>query len=256
MGGGPTTTVAPAPVAVGLQKTQPSTVAGAKAPTDKPIEVYGPPLPTDEDMVDLSREHLGSLEGIHRALRVKGIKIDRSFLKDHIGKQIETSVLDAEREALFEYWLYSEMDRGEVLQGMKEGKIESGKDFAKMSKKQALDSGKDLKGQEKDVFSEANRAAVLNNAQGGIVTSVRGNMAQVAPLPPAAPGEGWASIGPNETILPAGGAGGGAGGGGGGSRRLDLNFNVTGTMGSDFNAYLRTTVTNAIYDYEKRKRLM
>jgi hypothetical protein len=51
------------------------------------------------------------------------------------------------------------------------------------------------------------------NAVGGLVTSIRGGLAQVSP----APGEGLASIGRGERIVPAGG-----GGGGGSSVRVEL----------------------------------
>ena len=231
-----------------------------------PIDIQGPPLPDDEEAVDLAKEQAGTLDGIYKALRIKGIKIDKAFLKNQLGTQIENSVLDAERVALFEYWLYSELDRDKTLAAMKDKGI-TAKGVGSYYAGKALEHGKtdpSILGGEAKATEGAPAAAPAAapttpaNAKGGYVQRIdpTSNRAIFSPLPPAAPGEGWGSIGPGETILPAG-AGGGGGGKTAGTQRMDLNLkvDVTGSLGPDFPNYLKVAVTNMIYDYERRKKL-
>lgn len=67
-------------------------------------------------------------------------------------------------------------------------------------------------------------SSLIPHADGGVVTGVSGGMAQVS----AAPGEGLASVGPGETILPASQSG----GGGGGNVTINATVNVSGAGSS------------------------
>jgi hypothetical protein len=76
------------------------------------------------------------------------------------------------------------------------------------------------------------------NANGGLVTGLRDGIAVVSP----AAGEGLASIGRGEKIVPSGG----------GSPSVSLTVNGTGLDG--FARELKETVNQLIYNYERRKK--
>jgi hypothetical protein len=305
---------------------------------------------------NMAEEILGALEDQYKVLRQQGIKIDKSFMKSVFGKQVEDSTLESTRTALFEYWLYSELDRDDVLKQMEEGKFKTGSEFSKAFAERAQKDQKASKDQLKDLtpsttgvaaggsgeastdsggsatsstatgkggrgshprplsaderakketadqaaetkenerraalgipvdtsakaappaakaaptspaspaggqslasgvtLPPANKSDTPARAAGGLVTGLAGGFAQVQP---PAPGEGWTSIGPGERIIPAD-APMTSGGGGGGSKKLDMNVkvDVTGAGGADFKQYLNTTINNAIFEYERRKRL-
>ena len=62
------------------------------------------------------------------------------------------------------------------------------------------------------------------------------------------PGEGFASVGPGETILPAG-----ARPGGGTTNNIDVAVQG-GAYGADFSAFLKARIADAIYEYDRRRK--
>jgi len=168
-----------------------------------------------------------SLQDLWNAMRVKGIKIDKSMtIEQHFKKAIEEGSLAAIRKGLFEYAMYSSNDPAKLIERMQK----SG--FAEV-------------GQMATAFKDdvKNADFLKPNAEGGVVTSVSGGIAQVQKIPM---GEGLASIGKGERILPAGA---GAGGGGG-----NVQVNVNGIGGQDLANYLKVKVAEAIYEYKRREK--
>jgi hypothetical protein len=88
-----------------------------------------------------------------------------------------------------------------------------------------------------------NAIALKGHATGGMVTGIHNGMAQVT----AAAGEGLASIGKGERIIPRGGGGGGG---------TPVNLNFEGMQTSDFANFIKGRVNDAIYEYKRRERFM
>lgn len=158
--------------------------------------------------------------------KLEKVRLDSSFMKNQYEKTLEKAVLDAMRQALFEYYLYSEVDRGRLVGAMAErgltaatlGHFVSEGAANKMSATQALEA----------------------NARGGLVTGVNGGLATVT----AAAGEGLASVGPGERILPAG-AGGGL---------PPIHLHVNGPNIQDFARYIEGKVVDGVYEYKRRSK--
>lgn len=167
-------------------------------------------------------ETVNSLQNLWDALRRQGVKIDKGQLNGDIKKSIEEGVLAGARKALFEYAMYSASDPKALLDRMQK----SGTGVSGMAKSYAEDS--------------ANRDFLGANAAGGLVTGVSGGLANISP----APGEGLASIGKGERIVPAGGGGG----------STPINLNVNGLGGSDLANYLKAKIAEGIYEYKRREK--
>lgn len=167
------------------------------------------------------------------------VKFGPNFLRSKLRPALEKSMLSALRTALFEYYMYSEMDRSEVAKYMKDTGM-SIEDFSQQVGDAAKTgvSGSDLlKGP--DVGSVA---VAGKNAAGGIVAGVGGGLATVR----AAAGEGLASVGPGERIVPAGGGGGGS--------NSSVNLYVNGIGGNDLGQFLRAKIIDGIAEYKRRER--
>jgi hypothetical protein len=133
------------------------------------------------------------------------------------------SILDAVRQALFEYYMYKDIKPQDMM---------------------AKIGGKDGTGFTASGTIQDARSRLKANADGGLVTSIGSDgMAVVSP----AAGEGLASIGKGETIVPAGG-----GKGGGGGDNIQLNFNGSYTNG--MKEMLRREVPKLILEYKKREK--
>jgi len=133
------------------------------------------------------------------------------------------SVLDAVRQALFEYYMYKDIKPQDMM---------------------AKIGGKDGSGFTATGTLQDARSRLMPNADGGVVTSIGSDgMAVVSP----AAGEGLASIGKGETIVPAGG-----GKSGGGGDNIQLNFNGSYTNG--MKEMLRREVPKLILEYKKREK--
>lgn len=160
--------------------------------------------------------------------RKKGIKLDKSFVAGDLGDQMEKSVLDAARVALFEYYMYSDLDRDKVSKAMQDNGLDS-KSF-----------GKSFLGASSDLSTT--HGALLDkglprNAAGGIVSSIGSGLAAISP----APGEGLASIGKGEQIVPAGGG-----------RGSTVNLTVNGSP--DMGQWLKPKVLELVKEYDRRKK--
>jgi hypothetical protein len=85
---------------------------------------------------------------------------------------------------------------------------------------------------------ELAKTQVAGNAAGGLVTGISGGMAQVSP----AAGEGLASVGRGERILPAGGG------------SASIAIHVNGIGGQDLANFLKEKVNQGIHEYKRREK--
>lgn len=168
-------------------------------------------------------------DGLHKALRQQGIKIDRGFLKSEMAREMETATLAALRVALFEYYLYSSLDdRGKVAEAFARG---GGPQRAAEQLGQMV-LGNPAQG------VESTLPMLTANANGGVVTGVTGGVAQVT----AAAGEGLASVGAGERIVPAGGGG------------VNVSVAVNGIGGRDLAGLIEGKVVEGIREYKRREK--
>lgn len=178
------------------------------------------------DQVDFTGASVvNSLQDLWNALRMKGIKFDRTQLEGLYQDVIHKGTYLGAQDALAEYALYTATDPGGVLKRMK-------------------DSGFQGVGKLADSLSEqmdtAKQERAAGNAAGGLVTGVAGGMAQIS----AAAGEGLASVGRGERILPAGAGGGGA----------SVSLTVNGIGGQDLANFLKEKVNQGIHEYKRREK--
>jgi len=197
-------------------------MAGGPAATSGAAPV-APPLPKDAPTADQQTQMISSLDDTHNALRRQGIVIDKPFLKNQVGKQMEDSTLEALRQALYEYYLYKDLKHEDVAKA-----IQGGLSPRELGSSLATQMGM-------GITPDKAVTQLVGHAAGGMVTSVAGGMAQVRP----APGEGIASIGRGERIVPAGG--------GGGKMVVELRMN------EDLKRLIRAEAANAIYEHEGAK---
>jgi hypothetical protein len=150
--------------------------------------------------------------------KLKKVKIDKSFLTSDYQKTIEAAVLSAVQQALFEYYMYSTlMDKSKLQQYVKGGGTDAAGFLKQMREENPADS----------------------NAAGGVVTGVGNGMATVR----AAAGEGLASVGKGERIVPSGGGGGGG-----------INISVNGVGGQELAKIIQTKVVDGIAEYKRREK--
>ena len=169
-------------------------------------------------------------EFVHHAVGMKNsvyVRFGKNFLNNEFSTAMEKSVLEALRVALFEYYMYSGIeDRASVANYLK-------------------NSGTSIKAFAEGAGTAATEGvniadALTANAAGGLVTGVNGGLAMVT----AAAGEGLASVGRGERIVPAGGGGSGA-----------INLYVNGLGGNDLAQFLKGYVIDGIADYKRRERM-
>jgi hypothetical protein len=174
----------------------------------------------------LSAEQVAEMQAVEKKLGA--VKFDKSFLKSDLQRSMEQATLDAVRKALFEYYMYSAIeDRSKVADYLAKGGGDIGTFATDVGA--AAKSGKLVT----DVLA-ANQA-------GGMVTGIRGGLAQVT----ASAGEGLASVGRGERIVPAGGAP--AGG-------TSIVIPVNGIGGEDLAKVIRAKVIDGITEYKRRER--
>lgn len=160
------------------------------------------------------------------------VRFSTAFLKGGYKTTVHDATLKAMRTALFEYYMYSEIeDRASVAKFLSEQGMSP--DVFSQSVGTSAKSGTSAK----DMLGGTDTAAA--NATGGIVTGVRGGLAMVR----AAAGEGLASVGRGETIVPANGVAGG------------ININVAGVGGRDLERMIRSRTIDTIAEYKRRERL-
>lgn len=166
-------------------------------------------------------------------------KFSDSFLTGKYKRTTEDIMLETLRKALFEYYMYSKMEPSDVAQYLSDNNM-SITDFATEVGKQAS-AGKapgDWMGGSENTEDGPPADA---NAAGGLVTSVNGGLATVR----AAAGEGLASIGVGERILPAGVGVGGS---------VTIPINVSGIGASDLARIINAKVIDGIAEYKRRER--
>lgn len=167
---------------------------------------------------------VNSLQDLWKAMRMKGIKLDKVQLKG----EVQEVIYKGAQQALFEYALYTSQNPADTLKKMKDSGFGGLGDMASSFQKQ-----QDLaKGQGQDTL--------VGHAGGGVVTGINGGLANINP----APGEGLTSIGRGERILPAGG-GGGSG---------DIHLHVDGLGGADLANYLKGKIAQGVHEYKRREK--
>lgn len=190
-----------------------------------------PTLPDEQKMNDAVMDQVdftggavvNSLQDLWKAMRMKGIKLDKVQLK---GEYQEVIYKGAQR-ALFEYALYTSQNPADTLKKMKDSGFGG------------LDTMADAFQKQQDQAKANNQANLVGHAAGGVVTGINGGLANINP----APGEGLTSIGRGERILPAG-----AGGGG------DIHLHVDGIGGSDLANHLKRVVAQGVHEYKRREK--
>jgi len=193
-----------------------------------------PTLPDEQHMNDAVLDQMdftgasvvNSLQDLWNALRMKGIKFDRTQLEGLYQDVIHKGTYLGAQDALAEYALYTASDPSGVLKKMKDSGFQGVGKLATT-----------LEGQ----MDDAKKAREAPHAAGGLVTGISGGMAQISP----AAGEGLTSIGRGERILPAG-----AGGGGGAS----ISLTVNGLGGQDLANFLKEKITQGIHEYKRREK--
>jgi hypothetical protein len=178
-----------------------------------------------EDNLSLSREQLQILQSVDS--RMDRFKMDTGFLSGPYSKAVEGSVLAAVRTALFEYYLYKDIDQQSMLSAMSAGGLTGRSMSAGMSQWQVA-GGQGLP-----------LDAIKPNAGGGVVTGIQNGMARVT----AAAGEGLTSVGKGERIVPAGGGG-----------NTTFQINVSGVGGQDLARIIEAKVIDGVHEYKRREK--
>ncbi len=169
---------------------------------------------------------------VHKDLSQDGIRIDPATTKE-MASESEKAMLSALRIALFEFYLYSNTDRGQMLSAMTKGNVSDPRAVAQLFSSGSLAGGSTGAG----VAAVGGVGVAPPNAAGGVVSGIANGMAIVA-----ARGEGLASVGRGEKIVPAGGGGG-------------VNVMVNGVGGRDLANLIESKVVEGIRDYKRRERL-
>lgn len=180
-----------------------------------------------DNNLNLSKDQLKTMQSIDN--QMDRFKMDTSFLSGPYSKSMEGASLKALRTALFEYYMYKDLDQANVVSTMQSAALNP----ASFAESFTMGAAAGLTGtQQLDRLSA--------NASGGMVTGVSNGLAQVT----AAAGEGLASVGRGERILPAGS----------GSNGPNINVTVQGIGGQDLARYVRAKVIEGVYEYKKKER--
>jgi hypothetical protein len=177
------------------------------------------------DQVDFTGNAVvNNLQDLWKAMRMKGIKLDKVQLKG----EYQEVIYKGTQQALFEYALYTSQNPADTLKKMKDSGFGGLGAMAYTFQKQ-----QDLaKGQGQDTL--------VGHAAGGVVTGISGGLANINP----APGEGLTSIGRGERIVPAGGGGGGS----------DIHLHVDGIGGADLANFLKGKIAQGVHEYKRREK--
>lgn len=211
--------------------------SGASPAERAPNAATPPVAKTAAEHVDVAKNSLAVTKDQATTLQsidnqMDKFKMDTGFLNGPYAKATEGSVLAAVRTALFEYYMYKDMDQSMVASSMAKGGW-SPRSFSQMigQSAQAGINGDDML---------SGMGALKANASGGVVTGVNNGIASVA----AAAGEGLASVGPGERILPRGGKSGGD----------NYYINVQGVGGRDLAELIQARTMDTIYEYKRKQR--
>lgn len=197
--------------------------AGAAATPSPSTAATTPPTKGEAETIQQVSEagiaNVNSIKDLYDAMRDRGINLQKKTTDI-----VEKGALESIRKGLFEYAMYSSPDANKLVSRMQA----FGGDVGAMA------------GRFKD--NADNTAFLKANATGGLVTNVGGGLASIS----AAPGEGLASIGPGERILPANASRGGGG--------TNIQINVNGIGGNDLGNFLKARVGDLIYEYKRREK--
>ena len=216
-----------------LVKSLGGSAAGGSKATDAPAPTS--PLVTTATETEKTNQHLAEVAQDNKkqeaVLQQTGVKLSPATLKEE-AKGMEASMLSALRTALFEYYMYSGTDRGTLLTAMNKGGVTDPRQMAAYFGQKSVEGASTLPALE-------GIATAQGNAAGGLVTGIANGMAVVA-----AHGEGLASVGRGERIVPAGGGGG-----------PGVNVSVNGVGGQDLARLIEGKVVEGIREYKRRERL-
>lgn len=213
---------APAPAAAPIAIAAPVAAGTTAAPVAAVVPAAAPvgPGPKKDDLPTTAKQGEDTITAIEDVqTKLNKVKLDKPFMKNEFQARVEAGVLDAVRVALYEYWMYSGLNRDDVLKKGGYDPMSFGKNLVKAK-------GDSLKEKEANLTLDG-------NAVGGTVLN-------------PAPGEVIASVAPGETIVPKGGLKGGGG-----------NVYQTFAAGTDqnFAKYIESKTKQAIIDWERAKKL-
>lgn len=217
----------PTPGAGAASKPSGGLGSGASPPVEKTATEH---VDVAKDSLSLSKDQSATLQSIDN--QMDKFKMDTGFLNGPYSKATESSVLAAVRTALFEYYMYKDMDQAMVASSMASGGW-SARSFSQMV-------GEGAKGGVTGDAILSGMGSLKPNASGGLVTGVNNGIATVT----AAAGEGLASIGAGERILPRGGKSGGD----------TYQINVNGVGGRELASLIQASTIDTIYEYKRKQR--
>jgi hypothetical protein len=211
--------------------TQPSGGGPAATPS-------APPAPPEikeqaaavQDTLSVTKEQASTMASIDN--QMDKFKMDTSFLSGPYSKAVEGSVLKAVRTALFEYYMYKDLNPQTVIDTMRGGGYTPSTIGSAITDMSLRTGGS----------PEISAKVLQGHATGGMVTGVSDGLARVT----AAAGEGLASVGPGERIVPAAGRGGGG--------LPPINVSVPGVGGDDLRKIIEAKVIDGIHEYKRRER--
>ncbi len=227
-------------LAQGATPAQPSKSAAPAAtkpagggPAASPVAPPAPPEVKDQaaaaqDNLSVSKDQAATMASIDS--QMDKFKMDTSFLNGPYSKAIEGSVLKSVRTALFEYYMYKDIDQKTMVNAMATGGF-TPSTIGPAITQTATGTG---------VTGDQAVTGLAGHASGGVVTGVNNGMAQVT----AAAGEGLASIGKGERIVPAGGGGGNG----------PISVTVNGVGGDDLARIIQAKVADGIHEYKRKER--
>lgn len=207
-----TATTTTAPTAPGKPQEAPLVKRGA-SPNVKPSTDAAQQKTTD------------SVSELHKTVADKGVKVDPSTISGPLSDSMSKSVYEGTSRALFEYYMYSSLDRTSVATAMKSGASQA-------AIAQSMGTG--------EAPSTALAKLMSPNAEGGVVSGIANGMARISRFPAAPAGEGWASVGRGEKILPAGG--------GGGSTKVELELK------GDFKRFINARIVEGTAAHDRNKK--
>jgi hypothetical protein len=214
----------PAPDGSAAPGTPAAPMAGATGgPAPPPNAAAAVAIAKQEPPVTTSQgdDTLSALDSIQTILFQKGIKINKSFLLNPFWTNGHDAVLEATREALFEYFMYSKLSQDAVAQGMQSGTFTTAKDFVS----QVMDGAK--KG------TVAVPTSPKGGAEGGTI------------MKPRSPDSVFAAVQPGETIVPKGGSAGGA---------PQVSVAINGPGGAELAEMMRSAAINVVQQWQRKQK--
>jgi hypothetical protein len=181
-----------------------------------------------------AEEHTEAVTQVQEAIeqadtnaRTKGVKMDKTFTKNVFWAEGKKAVLEATREALFEYFMYKELDPAEVAKGMEDGEY-NGSNFA--TKVIAARKGEPM-GQLPQDYKD-----LKGFATGGTIPS------------PKSPDSVFVAARPGETILPKGSQG------QGGGSTITIPITVNGSGSKELGDMIRASTINTIQEWQRKQK--